>query len=161
MPSPMGQGSYSAPGTYGQPAADPGRPRDGYGQPVGQPGGQPGGPQGGQPAWAESEPQAPVRKSRKGLIIALIVAAVVLVVGVGGYVGWSLTNRGSAFTVGACVKPDGGDAVVTDCSTSGAFKITNIVDTENGCTDPNQPSLVLTERVGGGHKWACLAPAAS
>ena len=34
----------------------------------------------------------------------------------------------------------------------------NIVDTDSGCPDANQPSLVLTERVGGSKKWACLEP---
>lgn len=140
---PMGQGSYGAPG-YGQVPADQGR-RD-----AGQP------PAGG---WAEGEQQEPPpRKSRRGLIVAVIVVVVLVVVGVGGFVGWSLTNHTSDFKVGACVKQNGADAVVTDCGGSGAYKITSIVETENGCPDANQPSLVLVERVGGGKKWACLAP---
>jgi len=81
------------------------------------------------------------------------------VVGVGGYVGWSLTNRGATFAVGDCVKEDGGNAVATECSATGAYRITSIVDTENTCPDAKQPSLVLTERVGGARRYACLAPA--
>jgi hypothetical protein len=123
---------------YGQPG-DPGRPQPSAG-------------------WTEGE-QEPPRKSRRGLIITIIAAAILVVVGVGGYVGWSLTNNTSAFTEGVCVKQDGSDAVVTECSSAGAYKIVSIVDAENGCTDANQPSLVLTERIGGGRKFACLAPA--
>jgi hypothetical protein len=141
-PAPMGQGGYS-PGMYGQPAADPGQAGRGI-----------------QASWPEPEQAKP--KSRRGLIITLIIAAVVVVVGIGGYVGWSLTNRGSDFKAGACVKQSGTDSVVlADCTAAGAYKITNIVDTENGCPDANQPTLVLTERVGGNRRWACLTPAAT
>jgi hypothetical protein len=86
------------------------------------------------------------------------VVAVLIVVGVGGFVGWSLTNKASDFVVDACVKQNGNDAVLTDCNGAGVYKITTIVDAENGCPDANQPSLVLTQRVGGGKKWACLTP---
>jgi hypothetical protein len=142
MPAPMGQNPYGAP-AYGQQPVEQGRPREGQG---------PGG-------WAEpGQEQPPARKSKRGLIITFIAVAILIVVGVGGFVGWSLTNRGSDFTVGACVKQDGTDAVVTDCGGAGVYKITTIVDAENGCPDANQPSLVLTERVGGAKKWACLAP---
>ena len=140
----MGQAAYSAP-VYGQ-SPDQGRPRETAGQ----------APMGG---WAESEQEVAPRKSKRGLIISFIVVVILIVVGVGGFVGWSLTNRASDFTVGACVKQDGNDAVVTDCAGAGVYKITSIADAENGCPDTNQPSLVLTARVGGGKKWACLAPA--
>jgi hypothetical protein len=134
----MGQGGYQT--SYGQP----------------QPQRDPSVPTGGWP-YVEGAP-AEERKSRKGLIITLIVVAVVLVVAVGGYVGWSLTTRGSEFVVGACVKQSGTDAVVVDCSTAGAFKITSIQDNESACTDPNQPTIVLTGPIGN-RKYACLAPA--
>jgi hypothetical protein len=98
------------------------------------------------------------RKSRKGLIIALIVVAIVLVVAIGGYVGWSLTTRGSEFVEGACVKQSGNDAVVVDCSTTGAYRITKIADNEADCTDANQPTVVLTGPIGN-RRYACLAPA--
>jgi hypothetical protein len=135
--APMGQGAYQP--SYGQPP-----PRD------------PSVPTGGWP-YVESAP-AEERKSRKGLIITLIVVAVVLVVAVGGYVGWSLTTRGSEFVEGACVKQSGTDAVVVDCSEAGAFQITTIADNEAGCTDPNQPTVVLTGPMGN-RRFACLAPA--
>jgi hypothetical protein len=137
-PAPMGQGGYQP--SYGQPP-----PRENPSVPTG--------------GWPYVEGQPPEeRKSRKGLIITLIVVAVVLVVAVGGYVGWSLTTRGSEFVEGACVKQSGNDAVVVDCSTEGAFKITTISDNEAGCTDPNQPTVVLTGPMGN-RRYACLAPA--
>jgi hypothetical protein len=142
MASPIGQGAYQ-PATYGQPASEHGQ---GQGGPV---------PTGGWP-YPESKPP-PARKSRRGLIIVLIAVAVLVVVGIGGYVGWSLTNDTSQFTVGACVKQDGSSAVVVECGTDGAYEITSIVETEGGCPDADQPSLVLSEL--GGKKYACLAPA--
>jgi hypothetical protein len=138
----MGQGGYQP--AYGQQPAPPVRETSGP-------------PTGGWP-YVEGQP-GEERKSRKGLIIALIVVAVVIVVGVGGFVGWSLTTRGSEFVVGACVKQAGTDAVVVDCSTSGAFRITSIEDTEGTCPDANQPTVVLTGPIGN-RRYACLAPAA-
>ena len=135
----MGQGGYQP--AYGAPP--PGREN-----PAGP-------PTGGWP-YVETPPAAP--KSRKGLIIALIIAAVVVVVGVGGFVGWSLTTRGSEFVVGACVKQAGNDAVVVDCGTAGAYRITDIADNESGCPDANQPTVVLTGPIGN-RRYACLAPA--
>jgi hypothetical protein len=116
----------------------------------------------GRPAEPDWSPPsvAPERKPRRGLIIALIVTAVVVVVAVGAYVGWSMKNGTSAFTIGACVQQQGTDAAVVDCSTSGAYEIKSIVDVENGCPDANQPSLVLTDANGGHKQYACLAPAA-
>lgn len=171
-------GQQAGPGQYGGPpmGAPPGSmgpPAGGYGPgpgerpgmtPMGQGGYQPaygqapqheGVPTGGWP-YVESPPTT--RKSRKGLIIALIIVAVVLVVGVGGYVGWSLTSRGSDYVEGACVKQAGGDAVIVDCATAGAYRITSIEDNEGGCPDPNQPTVVLTGPVGN-RRYACLAPA--
>jgi hypothetical protein len=145
MPASMAQqmGSYGGP-AYGQPPAEQGRP-----------GGQP--PLGGR---GDSEQEGAPRKSKRGLIVTSIVVVVLIVVGIGAFVGWSLTNRGSAFVVDACVKKANNDAVVTNCSGDpGVYKITSIVDAENGCPDANQPSLVLTQRVGSSKKWACLAPA--
>jgi hypothetical protein len=149
------QGSYQS-STYGQPPpADQPWQRE-----PDQPWQRESAPAPGAGGWSyEESPQPqPSRKSRRGLIIALVAAAVVVVVGVGGYVGWSLTNRTSQFTVGSCVRQDGGSAVSIDCGTSGAYEITSIVETDGGCSDVNQPSLVLTE-IGGGKKYACLVPA--
>jgi hypothetical protein len=137
----MGQGGYGQ--QYGQPAPDSGRPHSSQ-------------PTGGWP-YVESAPTPPPRKTRKGLIIGLIVAAVVLVVGIGGYVGWSLTTQGSEFEVGTCVTQEGNAATVVDCGTEGAFRITAIEDTDATCPDPNQPTLLLTGPMGS-RSYACLEP---
>jgi hypothetical protein len=136
------QGQYP-PQAFGQP--EPPRQREAMSQPSG--------------GWPSVEPQKQAG-SKRGLIIVLIALAIIIVVAVGGYVGWSLTMRGDAYTVGACVKQDGTGAAVVDCGTSGAYKITSIQDTEGTCPDPAQPSLELTD-VGGARKYACLGPATS
>jgi hypothetical protein len=139
-------GSGNAPAQYPQTFGQPEPRRDAMAQPSG--------------GWPSVEPSQKAPGPRRGLIIVLITLAILVVVGVGGYVGWSLTMRGDAYTVGACVKQDGGGATVVDCGTSGAFKIASIQDTEGTCPDPAQPSLELTE-VGGAKKFACLVPATS
>jgi hypothetical protein len=137
---PADRGS-AAPATYGQGV---------YGSSAGDTG------RGSEPEWPG---QAPERKPKRGLIIALILTAVLVVVGVGAYVGWSMKNSGSEFVEGACVQQRGGDAAIVDCSVGGAYKIDSIVDTEGGCADANQPSLVLTPRGGGATRYGCLVPA--
>jgi hypothetical protein len=126
----------------------------GHGGPGGP--GAPGGP--GSDAWAY-EAAEPQRKSRRGLIITLVTVAVLVVVGVGGYVGLSLTRSDSTFAVNDCVKQEGSDGVKVECSTEGAYRITEIVTTDNTCPDLSQPTLLITES-GGTRKYACLAPAA-
>jgi len=139
---PMGQGSYASAGP-GQPNVDLG-----WSPPAGAT---------SVAGWT-GEPEAPsAPRSSRGRIIALIVIMVLFVVGVGAFVGWNLTHHASAFTVGACVQQSGSDGLVTDCSTPGSYRIVDLIDTDT-CAD-NQPSLVLTDRVGGGKKWACLVPA--
>jgi hypothetical protein len=139
-------------GTYGTPN---------FGQTYGQPAGDrppPGQPTGGWPYVQGDAAEPAARKPRKGLIIALIAAAILVVVGVGGYVGWSLTTQGGGFEVGTCVKQDGTGAAVVDCTAEGAYRITSIEDNENGCPDPNQPTLQLSGPVGS-RSYACLVPA--
>jgi len=136
-------GPGQSPGTYGQPSYGPppdqGRPRD--------------------EGWSGGESEPPKRKSKRGLIIGLIAAVIVVVVGVGGYVGWSLTKGSSDFAVGTCVKQNGSAGLVVDCGTEGAFKITSIEDAVGKCPDANQPTLKLTEGIGGSTRYACLSPA--
>lgn len=114
------------------------------------------GPTGGWP-YVEGAPEAP-KKSRKGVTIAVIAVAVLVVVAVGGYVGLKLATNNNQFVVGACVK-QGSDnsATVVDCSTAGAYRITKVVDSETGCGDASQPSVVLREN--NATRYACLAPA--
>jgi hypothetical protein len=167
--APQGQGGYgSGPGAGYAPAPSsyPDRGSGGPGGTYGS-GGMYGGPgdsgRSPEPDW--SAPSGPSggsssseRKPRRGLIIALILTAVVVVVGAGGYVGWSMKNGDSDFSIGKCVQQRGSDAVIVDCSVAGSYEIKSIVDTDNGCPDANQPSLVLTS--GAEKKYACLVPAA-
>jgi hypothetical protein len=174
---PQGGGS-----TFGQPGGQGGSSGQPYG---GNPGpGQYGQPQGGslptygsadrggnygqapgpdQRNWSEEdEPNAPAAAARpkRGLIIALLATVLVVVVGIGGYVGWSMTHHGADFAVGNCVKQNGTSVAVVDCTTSGAFKITSLEDAVSKCPDPNQPSLSLSGTPAE-HRYACLQPAAS
>jgi hypothetical protein len=113
-------------------------------------------PTGGWP-YVEGQPEAP-KKSRRGVTIAVIAVAILVVVGVGGYVGLKLATSSNQFVVGACVKENADkSATVVDCSTSGAYRITKVVTNEGDCGDSTQPSVVLTDNKG--TKYACLAPA--
>jgi hypothetical protein len=160
-PASMGQPALGQPGSMGQPAlGQPAPPAGGYAPPSYPPATDYGRdkmvPTGGWPYVGEV-PAAP-RKSRRGLIITIIALVVVFVVGVGGYIGWSLTTRGTTYKVGDCVRQNGSDgASVVGCTTTGSYRITSIVDTEAGCTDTTQPSLVLTSS-GGKKQYACLVP---
>jgi hypothetical protein len=163
----MGQGGMGAPpmgGPMGQPGAmgqSGGYPPPGY--PMGQDRGRGGAgdkmvPTGGWP-YVE-QPPPPPRKSRRWLLISLIILAAVIVIGGAGAIGYTLLARPSSYKVGACVKQQGDGAVVVDCGTAGAFQIVSLVDSEDRCPDPTQPSVELT---GGGRarQVACLKPAAS
>jgi hypothetical protein len=141
------------PGTYGTP--NPGFPQS---PTYGQGGGQPGQPPGGWSPGPGDAPEPPARRPRKGLIIGLIAAAILVVVGVGGYVGWSLTTQQGGYEVGTCVKQEGTGAAVVDCGAEGAYRITSIEDSGDSCPDPNQPTLQLSGPVGS-RSYACLEPA--
>ncbi len=143
-PGPGQGGGYGQPQPYGQP------------EPARQQRGDKMVPTGG---WPYVEQAEQPRKSRKGLTITVIIVAVLVVVGIGGYVGLKLATQSEhSYAVGTCVKQDGSGASIVDCSVAGAYRITSIVDTESGCTDASQPSLVLS--TGGTRKYACLASAA-
>jgi len=155
----MGQGGMGQGGSMGQGG---GYPPPGY--PMGQDpgrggrGGEKMAPTGGWP-YVEQPPE-PRRKSKRWLLVSLIVVAAVILIGGAGAIGYTLLARPSAYKVGACVKQQGDGAVVVDCGTSGAFQIVSLVDSEDRCPDPTQPSVELT---GGGRarQVACLKPAAS
>jgi hypothetical protein len=102
----------------------------------------------------------PQRKPRRGLIVALIVTAILVVVAVGGYVGISLKRGDTDYSVGKCVQQNGSKATVVDCSVDGAYRIVSTVDTEDGCTDAKQPSLAVTDPAGS-TTYRCLVPATS
>jgi hypothetical protein len=142
-----GQGGYQGGGQpYGQPPA----PEPGRGQRDKMT------PTGGWP-YVEGQQEAP-KKSRRGVTIAVIVVAILVVVGGGGYLGLKFATSSNQFVTGACVKQNADkSASVVDCSTSGAYRITKVVNNEADCGDATQPSVVLTDSRG--TKYACLAPA--
>lgn len=157
----MGGGGIGGGGMGGGGMGQPGYPPPGY--PTGQ---EPRGgrgekiaPTGGWP-YVE-QPSMPARKSRRWLLITLIAIGAVILIGGAAAIGYAVfVGRGSAYEVGACVRQQGDGAVVVDCDTTGAYEIVSLVDSEDGCPDPTQPSVELT---GGGRarQIACLKPVAS
>jgi hypothetical protein len=103
---------------------------------------------------------APPKKSRRGLIALLVVAAVlILLAGLGVIITLTIdANSSGSYAVNSCVKQDGKTAKKVDCSESGAFMITNKVDNPESCPDRNQPFVVL-ERNGAKDEVLCLRPA--
>jgi hypothetical protein len=160
----MGQGTMGQP-TMGQPPmGQPPMGHGGYPPPGYGPEARGGGsrekmaPTGGWP-YVDQQPLPAPRKSRRWLVISLIAAgALILILGAGA-IGYTIVaGRGNAYHVGACVKQQGDGAAVVDCNTAGAFTIVSLVDGEDQCPDPTQPSIELT---GGGkaRQIACLRPA--
>jgi hypothetical protein len=100
-------------------------------------------------------------KSRRGLYLILIGAAVVIVLGVATVVVMTVLNRTDAnsFAVGSCVKRNGNAAVAAKCTDSGAFKITDKVASQDRC-DANQPYLEIRHS-GGKDEFLCLRPAST
>jgi hypothetical protein len=138
-----GQPYGAATQTYGSPAQPPGSD---------QPYGGSGGPTYGAP---------PAEKSRRGLVIGIVVAAVVVVIlgAVGAYLAFSGGGGGSSnYSVGSCVKHSGDQATSVDCSASDAYKITSTVDSPTKCPDQSQPYVIL-QRSGAADQVLCLKPA--
>jgi hypothetical protein len=159
---PTGHGGPAGPGgpgggQFGQPNQGHGGPPPGFNAP--QQYNQ--GFQGEQDRGREydDEPAAPSGRSpKRGLVIAGLIAAVlVVVVGIGGFVGYKLTNRSADYAVGTCVVKDDTSAKVVDCATGGAYKITSLEDAVSKCPDIFQPSLALPNAPAE-HRYACLAP---
>jgi hypothetical protein len=172
-PGLYGQGGQGGQGGMGQPPMGQGMPPMGQ-APMGQP------PMGGYapPGYASDpraggrdkqaptggwpyveQPQLAPRKSRRWLVISLIAVGALILIAGAGAIGYTIfAGRGNAYHVGACVKQHGDGAAVVDCGTAGAFTIVSLVDGEDQCPDPTQPSIELT---GGGkaRQIACLRPA--
>ncbi len=141
-PPPMGQGGYQAP-SYPPPGPEMAREaRDSKGTPTG--------------GWPYVE-QRPAVKSKRGLVITLIVVGALVVVGGAAAVIFALVSGESPYEVGACVKQQGSGAEIVDCSSEGAYRIASIVDNEDKCPDPAKPVLVLTG--GSEREVACLTEA--
>ena len=97
-------------------------------------------------------------KSRRGLIIGISAAAVVvLVLAIVGIV-LATSSGGSTFAVNSCVKRSGGNAVSTSCTSDGAYKIVSQVNSPTQCADQTQPYIVLQQK-GKSDQVLCLKPA--
>ncbi len=112
------------------------------------------------PLPGSDEPAGQPRKSRKSLVVSLVIVAVVFLLAVAGTgVVVALNNAGDGtYAVNSCVKRDGDKAVEASCSESGAFTVVSKQDKQEDCPDPNQPFVVL-EHKGSNDQVLCLRPA--
>jgi hypothetical protein len=167
-PTPPGEpasrpsGSASVPTGYPpqQPTFSPGT----YGTPAGAPPGY-GGPE--QSRFANlryDDPaieQAP-RKSKRGLIIGVVIAAILVLAlaGAGVFVVLNKTSNSSGFAVNSCVKKADKQAIAVSCTETGAYQIVAKVPSVDKCPDSGkgQPYVVLQES-GKPDQVLCLKPA--
>jgi len=168
-PAPGGYGGgFGGPPQPGAPQSGPpasGPPPSGtYGTP------SYGGP--AQPPYAGPEPgrfaglryddpaiEAPAR-SKRGLIIGIVIAAVVVlvVIVVGVFLVLSKTSSSNSFAVGSCVKRADDKAISVACTDASAYRVMSKVDTVDKCPDKGQPYVVLQES-GKADQVLCLKPA--
>ncbi len=158
--SPGTYGSPASPGTYGTPAAS-----GSYGQPAAG---------SYAPPYAGPEPSRfaglryddgsagppPPTKSKRGLIIGIVVVAIVILGLVGAGVTWALSRSSdtASFAVNSCVQKSDEKAIAVSCSATGAYQIVSKVDTVDKCPDRNQPYVVL-QQSGKPDQVLCLKPA--
>lgn len=161
---PYGQptGVYGAPsGGYpsqGPTGYQPGQPTNVYGTPSGPPAlgyGDATAQVSGQP---DTFPPAPQHKNKRLLLVLALVAAVVVLAGIGTAVTLALGGSSTNFAVNDCVKESSGKAVKADCSDSKAFRVINKVSQQSDCADKNQPYVVV-QRKGSKDEVLCLRPA--
>jgi hypothetical protein len=164
------------PGTYGTPAGGPPTPGV-YGTPAGGPPAASSSSYSGSyspPPYAgpdqsnfanlrydDGPTSAPPAKSKRGLIIGVVIATVVVLTLAGAGVTWFLSNNGGSandFAVNSCVKKSDTKAVSVSCSTDDAYQIVSKVETVDRCQDKNQPFVVLQE-TGKPDQVLCLKPA--
>lgn len=136
----------------------PGQPTNVYGTPSGPPA------QGADDATAVvgaapgSFPPASQRKNKRLLLVLALVAAVVVLAGIGTAVTLALRGSSTSFAINDCVKESSGKAVKASCSDSKAYRVINKVSQPPQCADPNQP-YVLVEHKGSKTEVLCLRPA--
>jgi hypothetical protein len=159
--APAFQSASSGPGQYGQASPGPGGPPPGFNAGGYNQTFQAEPERGREQNWSDEEPSPSSGRGQKRiLIIAAIAAVLLVVVGIGGFVGYKLTNRSADYAVGTCVLKDDTSAKVVDCNTGGAYKITSLEDAVSKCPDIFQPSLALPSAPAE-HRYACLAPMAA
>jgi hypothetical protein len=171
-PGQYGSGQYGGPATTQFGGATqlgtPGQFGGGPGQ-FGNQGGQYGsGQYGGEPSMSRFGPggqdeqdgdREPPRKSRRGLIIGLAVAGVVIIALAAVALVVSMSGaKSSDYAVGSCVKQSGDKATSTSCSDAGSYSIVTKTDSPTKCTDQTQPYVVL-QRTGSADEVLCLKPA--
>jgi hypothetical protein len=144
-----------SPGTYGAPA--PPASASGQAPPPPYPGPEPG--RFANLRYDDPAIEAP-RKSRRGLIIGIVVAAVVVLAlaGAGVFIFLNKTSNAATFAVNSCVKKSDDKAVAVSCTETGAYQIVSKVDTVDKCPDKGQPYVVLAES-GKSDQVLCLKPA--
>ncbi len=101
----------------------------------------------------------PEQKSKRGLIIGVVVATIAVLVLAAVAVTYFLSSKsGSSFAVNSCVRRSGDKAESVSCSTAGSFKIVSKVGSPSQCPDQQQPYVVLQEK-GKADQVLCLKPA--
>jgi len=100
------------------------------------------------------------RKSKRGLIIGIVIAAVLVLAlaGAGVFLLLNKTSKSASFAVNSCVKKSDDKAIAASCGDAGAYQITSKVDTVDKCPDKGQPYVVLQES-GKPDQVLCLKPA--
>jgi hypothetical protein len=158
-----GQFGGNQPGQYGAPVGGPGQYGGNQAGQYGAPGQYGSAPD---PAMARFRPGSgdepgdgqPEAKNRRGLIIGLAIAGVVIVALIAVAVVASMSgDKSGDYAVGKCVKQSGDTATSVACSESGAYSIVNKVDSASKC-DQSQP-YVLLQRSGVADQVLCLKPA--
>jgi hypothetical protein len=81
-----------------------------------------------------------VRK-RRGVVLAVIGAVLVLVLGVGAVGYWVSHRVHDEFPVGSCVARQGDDAVPASCAKAGTYKVVKKVRDRSQCPNPNGPAV--------------------
>ena len=91
------------------------------------------------------------------ILLAVVVAAILLLGAIFGIVYLVAGGSDKSLSViqGECVKRDGESAVKSECTESGSFQVSSIVDDKAQCADPGQP-YVINKTTDGKSQVLCL-----
>ena len=100
------------------------------------------------------------KKSKRGLIIGVVIAAVLVLAlaGTGVFLLLNKTSKSASFAVNSCVKKSDDKAIAASCTETGSYQIVSKVDSVDKCPDKGQPYVVLQES-GKPDQVLCLKPA--